>query len=290
METIGKRQRELLGKICRRKGLEHQSLTGKTEGKRGRGRQRTTHSESLRQYARIYTINDCNRSVMETIGKRQREFLWQIGRRKGLEHQPLTGKREGKRGRGRQRTTQVETLRRYARIYKINGCNRSLMETIGKRQWEFLGQICWRKGFKHQLLTGKTEGKRGRGRQRTTHIESLRQYARIYTINDCNRLLMETLRNRQRELLGKKCWRKGLEDQLLTGKREGKRGRGRQRTTHIESLRRLKNEKNAGIFIQKADDRENCQAFIVNICNQIRRNNGIEFKSSYKYQTTHDCL
>ena len=37
------------------------------------------------------------------------------------------------------------------------------METIRKRQLEFLGHLCWRKGLEHQLLMGNNEGKRDRG-------------------------------------------------------------------------------------------------------------------------------
>ena len=40
IKTIRKRQLTFLGHICRHKGLEHLSITGKIEGKRSRGRQR----------------------------------------------------------------------------------------------------------------------------------------------------------------------------------------------------------------------------------------------------------
>ena len=51
METIRKKQLEFLGHLCRKKGFEHQSLTGKIEGKRDRGGgggQRTTYKDSLK--------------------------------------------------------------------------------------------------------------------------------------------------------------------------------------------------------------------------------------------------
>ena len=38
---------EFLGHVCRRRGLEFLSLTGKVEGKRDRGKQRITFLESL---------------------------------------------------------------------------------------------------------------------------------------------------------------------------------------------------------------------------------------------------
>ena len=38
---------EFLGHVCRRRGLEFLSLTGKVEGKRNRGKQRITFLDSL---------------------------------------------------------------------------------------------------------------------------------------------------------------------------------------------------------------------------------------------------
>ena len=45
--TVRKRQMEFLGHVCRRKGLEFLSLTGKVESKRDRGKQRITFLDSL---------------------------------------------------------------------------------------------------------------------------------------------------------------------------------------------------------------------------------------------------
>ena len=50
---------------------------------------------------------------------------------------------------------------------------RSLIKTIRKRQLEFLGHVSRRKGLEYLSVTGKVEGKRGRGRQRMTFIDSL---------------------------------------------------------------------------------------------------------------------
>ena len=46
-KTIRKRQMEFLGHVCRRRGLEFLSLTGKVEGKSDRGKQRITFLDSL---------------------------------------------------------------------------------------------------------------------------------------------------------------------------------------------------------------------------------------------------
>ena len=84
------------------------------------------------------------------------------------------------------------------------------------------------------------------------------------------RILIETMRKKQLEILGHLWRKKGLEHQLLTGKIEGKRDRGRQKTTYKDILKLLTSEKNAGTLLQKADDRENCKILIVNVCNQTR--------------------
>ena len=48
LKTIRKRQMEFLGHfVCRRRGLEFLSLTGKVESKRDRGKQRITFLDSL---------------------------------------------------------------------------------------------------------------------------------------------------------------------------------------------------------------------------------------------------
>ena len=50
---------------------------------------------------------------------------------------------------------------------------RSLLKTIRKRQMEFLGHVCRRRGLEFLSLTGKVEGKRYRGKQRITFLDSL---------------------------------------------------------------------------------------------------------------------
>ena len=47
LKTIRKSQMEFLGHVCRRRGLEFLSLTGKVEGKCDRGKQRITFLDSL---------------------------------------------------------------------------------------------------------------------------------------------------------------------------------------------------------------------------------------------------
>ena len=53
------------------------------------------------------------------------------------------------------------------------GLTRSLVNRIRKQQATFVGHILRRKGLEHLLITGKMEGRRGRGRQREQMIDSL---------------------------------------------------------------------------------------------------------------------
>ena len=48
-------------------------------------------------------------------------------------------------------------------VLREGNVQRSLMKTIRKRQMEFLGHVCRRRGLEFLSLTGKVEGKRDRG-------------------------------------------------------------------------------------------------------------------------------
>ena len=56
---------------------------------------------------------------------------------------------------------------------------RKLVETIRKRQSQFLGHILRREGLDDVAITGKIEGKRARGRQRLTFTLSLSHWMKI---------------------------------------------------------------------------------------------------------------
>ena len=47
---------------------------------------------------------------------------------------------------------------------------RQLMKQIVKRQCSFLGHVLRKRGIEYQVITGKVEGKRDRGRQRQTFL------------------------------------------------------------------------------------------------------------------------
>ena len=50
IKTIRTRQLKFFGHVMRKQGLEHLVISGKIEGKRDRGRQRMTYTDSLRRY------------------------------------------------------------------------------------------------------------------------------------------------------------------------------------------------------------------------------------------------
>ena len=58
-------------------------------------------------------------------------------------------------------------------VLREGNVQRSLLKTIRKRQMEFLGHVCRRRGLEFLSLTGKVEGKRDRGKQRITFLDSL---------------------------------------------------------------------------------------------------------------------
>ena len=58
-------------------------------------------------------------------------------------------------------------------VLREGNVQRSLLKTIRKRQMEFLGHLCRRRGLEFLSLTVKVEGKRDRGKQRITFLDSL---------------------------------------------------------------------------------------------------------------------
>ena len=58
-------------------------------------------------------------------------------------------------------------------VLREGNVQRSLLKTIRKRQMEFLGHVCRRRGLEFLSLTGKVEVKRDRGKQRITFLDSL---------------------------------------------------------------------------------------------------------------------
>ena len=92
-------------------------------------------------------------------------------------------------------------------------------------------------------------------------------------LKDANleRSLIKTIRRRQLQFLGHNCRHKGLEYLSITGKIEGKRSRGRQRITFIESLKSwtMKNSKpSTKNFLNLAEDRFEWKTMVANVCSR----------------------
>ena len=67
-------------------------------------------------------------------------------------------------------------------VLKDANSERSLIKTIRKRQLTFFGHICRHKGLEHLSITGKIEGKRSRGKQGTTFIESVNSWEESWVV------------------------------------------------------------------------------------------------------------
>ena len=86
---------------------------------------------------------------------------------------------------------------------------RSLLKTIRKRQMEFLGHVCRRRGLEFLSLTCKVEGKRDRGKQRITFLDSLCNSATGGQIKGLNFLKLSGDRDVWRGMVANVCSRSG---------------------------------------------------------------------------------
>ena len=86
---------------------------------------------------------------------------------------------------------------------------RSLINTIRKRQLKFLGHICRHRGLEFLSLTGKIEGKRSRGRQRITFLESLNSWVTGNNKDNLTLLRMTENREKYRIMIADVCSRQG---------------------------------------------------------------------------------
>ena len=66
------------------------------------------------------------------------------------------------------------------------------------------------------------------------------------------------------------CRKNGIEKQMLCGKIESRRSRGRQRTTYIESLNKYTTRNSISIaeLIRRTNDREAWRAMVVDVCSR----------------------
>ena len=81
-------------------------------------------------------------------------------------------------------------------ILEMAGMKRSLLNTIRKRQMKFMGHVYRKGGIEHLSITGKIEGKKSRGRQRTMYVDSLNTWATLKELN--NNQFMNASNERER--------------------------------------------------------------------------------------------
>ena len=102
----------------------------------------------------------------------------------------------------REKKTNVQCIER-------GECSKSLLKTIRKRQMEFLGHVCRRRGLEFLSLTGKVEGKRDRGKQRITFLDSLCNSATGGQSKGLNFLKLSDDRDVWRGMVANVCSRSG---------------------------------------------------------------------------------
>ena len=95
------------------------------------------------------------------------------------------------------------------RVLREGNVQRSLLKTIRKRQMEFLGHVCRRRGLEFLSLTGKVEGKRDRGKQRITFLDSLCNSATGRQSKGLNFLKLSDDRDVWRGMVANVCSRSG---------------------------------------------------------------------------------
>ena len=94
-------------------------------------------------------------------------------------------------------------------VLREGNVQRSLLKTIRKRQTEFLGHVCRRRGLEFLSLTGKVEGKRDRGKQRITFLDSLCNSATGGQSKGLNFLKLSDDRDVWRGMVANVCSRSG---------------------------------------------------------------------------------
>ena len=90
-------------------------------------------------------------------------------------------------------------------VLKKAGINRSLMTIIRKRQLSFLGHVYRKDNIERVALTGRIEGKRSRGRQRKTYMQSLKERTTKEVMSTTNFLRMAERKDDWRHMITKSC-------------------------------------------------------------------------------------
>ena len=96
----------------------------------------------------------------------------------------------------------------------------------------------------------------------------MKSNAQVLEMAGTQRALMNTVRRKQLEFLGHVLRKDELEKLVFCGKIEGKRSRGRQRTSFSDSLRDMIPNTSKTELIRLADDRERWRVMIVDVCSR----------------------
>ena len=90
-------------------------------------------------------------------------------------------------------------------VTKRAGVTPSLINTVRRRQMNFVGHVYRKDGIEKTSMTGKIEGKRGRGRQRLTYLQSLNNWATNNQINNTSLLRIAENRQDWRNMIADVC-------------------------------------------------------------------------------------
>ncbi|RUS81065.1 hypothetical protein EGW08_011184 [Elysia chlorotica] len=195
----------------------------------------------------------------------------------------VEGMVEGTRGRGRRRISWVKNVDGSSGM-KINECCESALE---QERWNIqfgtkvkvlrayvlsvlmYGSECWTisKEMEKRLLAIEMWFLRRIFRISWTERKTNEE---VLHLHGTDRSLLQMIRKRQMEFLGHINRHDGLEKLMLHGKVEGKRARGRQRQTFMDSLSRFTNASNKNLskleIFRRTEDREAWKSLIVDVC------------------------
>ena len=123
------------------------------------------------------------------------------------------------------------------------GTERKIMKTIRKRQLEFLGHVTRKEGLEELMLTGCVNGKRSRGRQRLTYLQSLSNWTTEQVDERVKPEVprLKILRTAKDRVLWKSmvtnAWKSMFLENMARRERERERGNGRDITAICLTLK-----------------------------------------------------
>ena len=94
-------------------------------------------------------------------------------------------------------------------LLKRAGTHRVLLNKVRRRQMAFLGHVYRKDDVERQVVTGRVQRKRDRGRQRMTFLQSLRNWATMGTTRRTDFLWTAERREDWRRMTADTCSRQG---------------------------------------------------------------------------------